>query len=87
MSEPTLPITGILIGGPADGQACRVVLGQPDILVPVRRGKVLATSWAYDPVAPRAVDEPSWVGHRYSLGRLGGVPATRLQFYLWRGEA
>lgn len=75
--------TAILIGGPQDGMACRVVLGQINVLVPAIPDRALVAT--YDPTTPTAY-EPFPVA-RYDLQRMHWPPGieTEVQFYTYVG--
>lgn len=77
--------TGLLIGGPCDGQAVRVVIGQPDILIPFRPHSLAVGSMTFDPATPDA--DGAMQAARYRNERIGGLPDTSFEFFIYVGVA
>lgn len=72
--------TGLLIGGPCDGQAARVVAGQSQVIVPfLDHSQKLTASVLYDPATPDA--ERVFSTAFYVNQRMGGIPETVFEFF------
>ena len=74
--------TGLLIGGPCDGQAVRVMIGQPSVLIPFRAKGLLQPTMMFDPATPDA--DTHFRVARYSNERIGGLPESTFEFFVFR---
>ena len=75
--------TGLLIGGPCDGQAVRVAIGQPKIIVSFTDREKLETSLLFDPATPDA--EPIFSVAIYNNAKIAGIPETKFEFFVFEG--